>query len=129
TPWRRGVAASRRTFPSRNGYRSAAPVSDGKRARGNLYAPREIRTPDLLIRSQTLYPTELWARSEERLVLTGLSSVNTNLPGRRGLQSPADGAGPVATARRCAPPAARAGRHRLRGRRPTRRTTRQDETE
>src|SRR6266404_740138 len=26
-------------------------------------APRVIRTPDLLIRSQTLYPTELWARS------------------------------------------------------------------
>src|SRR6266699_2275813 len=25
-------------------------------------APRVIRTPDLLIRSQTLYPTELWAR-------------------------------------------------------------------
>jgi hypothetical protein len=24
-------------------------------------APREIRTPDLLIRSQSLYPTELWA--------------------------------------------------------------------
>ena len=27
-----------------------------------LGAPRGIRTPDLLIRSQTLYPTELWAR-------------------------------------------------------------------
>src|SRR5947209_17635097 len=26
-------------------------------------APRVIRTPDLLIRSQTLYPTELWARA------------------------------------------------------------------
>src|SRR5487761_1304820 len=25
-------------------------------------APREIRTPDLLVRSQTLYPTELGAR-------------------------------------------------------------------
>ena len=25
-------------------------------------APRVIRTPDLLVRSQTLYPTELWAR-------------------------------------------------------------------
>jgi hypothetical protein len=24
-------------------------------------APREIRTPDLLIRSQSLYPAELWA--------------------------------------------------------------------
>src|SRR5207247_6672767 len=28
-------------------------------------APRVIRTPDLLIRSQTLYPTELWARAAE----------------------------------------------------------------
>ena len=28
----------------------------------DLYgAPREIRTPDLLIRSQSLYPAELWA--------------------------------------------------------------------
>jgi hypothetical protein len=25
--------------------------------------PREIRTPDLLIRSQTLYPAELWAHN------------------------------------------------------------------
>ena|GEM_PF-3487461 len=25
-------------------------------------APREIRTPDLLVRSQTLYPAELWAQ-------------------------------------------------------------------
>src|SRR6059036_3734911 len=41
-------------------------------------APRVIRTPDLLIRSQTLYPTELWARGEERLVLAGVSRVNTN---------------------------------------------------
>src|SRR5438309_11776208 len=41
-------------------------------------APRVIRTPDLLIRSQTLYPTELWAREEERLVLAGVSAVNSN---------------------------------------------------
>jgi hypothetical protein len=27
-------------------------------------APREIRTPDLLIRSQSLYPAELWAHKE-----------------------------------------------------------------
>src|SRR5437762_863965 len=40
-------------------------------------APRVIRTPDLLIRSQTLYPTELWARREERLVLAGVSAVNS----------------------------------------------------
>ena len=40
-------------------------------------APRVIRTPDLLIRSQTLYPTELWARGEERLVLAGVSAVNS----------------------------------------------------
>ena len=31
-------------------------------AEGIPNAPRVIRTPDLLIRSQTLYPTELWAR-------------------------------------------------------------------
>ena len=34
-----------------------------KPARGNG-APREIRTPDLLVRSQTLYPTELGAHKE-----------------------------------------------------------------
>src|SRR5262245_47866676 len=34
-----------------------------------------------LIRSQTLYPTELWARSREGLVLAGISSVNTVVPG------------------------------------------------
>ena len=28
------------------------------------------------LRSQTLYPTELWARGEERLVLAGVSPVN-----------------------------------------------------
>ena len=28
----------------------------------NYGAPREIRTPDLLVRSQTLYPAELWAQ-------------------------------------------------------------------
>ena len=44
-------------------------------------APRLIRTADLLIRSQTLYPTELWARSREGLVLAGISSVNTVVPG------------------------------------------------
>jgi hypothetical protein len=27
-------------------------------------APREIRTPDLLIRSQSLYPAELWAHKQ-----------------------------------------------------------------
>src|SRR5439155_26572087 len=34
-----------------------------KESRRNRSAPRVIRTPDLLIRSQTLYPTELWARA------------------------------------------------------------------
>jgi hypothetical protein len=28
------------------------------------FAPREIRTPGLLVRSQTLYPAELWVRNE-----------------------------------------------------------------
>ena len=31
-------------------------------------APRGIRTPDLLVRSQTLYPTELEALFEDRSV-------------------------------------------------------------
>src|SRR5438445_11167955 len=47
----------------------------------NQSAPRVIRTPDLLIRSQTLYPTELWARDEERLVLADVSLVNSHPPG------------------------------------------------
>src|SRR5207253_10898240 len=54
-------------------------------------APRVIRTPDLLIRSQTLYPTELWARDEERLVLAAVSLVNSHPPGgpARGSEFPA----------------------------------------
>ena len=32
-------------------------------------APGEIRTPDLLVRSQTLYPTELRARKPTRILL------------------------------------------------------------
>jgi len=36
-------------------------------AEGTSSAPRVIRTPDLLIRSQTLYPTELWARATDHL--------------------------------------------------------------
>jgi hypothetical protein len=34
---------------------------------GNLGAPRTIRTFDLLVRSQTLYPAELWARRKSIL--------------------------------------------------------------
>ena len=30
-------------------------------------APREIRTPDQLVRSQLLYPAELWARRKESI--------------------------------------------------------------
>jgi hypothetical protein len=37
-------------------------------------APGEIRTPDLLVRSQTLYPTELRARN------AGLSPKETMIP-------------------------------------------------
>ena len=29
-------------------------------------APKEIRTPSLLIRSQVLYPVELWVRTQQR---------------------------------------------------------------
>ena len=32
-----------------------------------LGAPSKTRTCDLLVRSQTLYPTELWARTEPTL--------------------------------------------------------------
>jgi hypothetical protein len=35
----------------------------------------------LLVRSQTLYPTQLWARGRDGLVLAGISSVNTVVPG------------------------------------------------
>ena len=35
------------------------------RAQKRVGAPREIRTPDQLVRSQLLYPAELWARSVE----------------------------------------------------------------
>jgi hypothetical protein len=33
-------------------------------------APGEIRTPDLLVRSQALYPTELRAQSKNLKILT-----------------------------------------------------------
>ena len=48
-------------------------------------APGEIRTPDLLVRSQTLYPTELRAR--DFLSLGGAAPVKPGpvLPGRRGI--------------------------------------------
>jgi hypothetical protein len=29
-------------------------------------APRQIRTADLLVRSQTLYPAELWAHNDQK---------------------------------------------------------------
>src|SRR5215217_9344783 len=40
------------------GGRLASPFKPG----WQRYAPRGTRTPNLLIRSQTLYPIELWAR-------------------------------------------------------------------
>ena len=42
----------------------AAGIEDSNRlmSSGNFGAPREIRTPDPLVRSQVLYPAELWAR-------------------------------------------------------------------
>src|SRR5262245_10494920 len=44
-------------------------------------APRVIRTPDLLIRSQTLYPTELWARATRRRhPLDGARIIQTSRP-------------------------------------------------
>src|SRR5262245_42620862 len=42
-------------------------------------APRLIRTADLLIRSQTLYPTELWARrAKSRTYVIGPSCATTD---------------------------------------------------
>ena len=40
-------------------------------------APREIRTPDQLVRSQLLYPAELWAQGEEysQVIITGHRSI------------------------------------------------------
>src|SRR5207249_12240220 len=38
-------------------------VSDGGRRGVGRSAPRRTRTPSLLIRSQALYPVELWARN------------------------------------------------------------------
>src|SRR5260370_28684873 len=47
---------------------SAHPVSHPRVHRNELspYAPRRTRTPSLLIRSQALYPVELWARLVRR---------------------------------------------------------------
>ena len=40
-------------------------------------APREIRTPDQLVRSQLLYPAELWAQGAEyrQVIITGHRSI------------------------------------------------------
>ena len=43
----------------------AVQASENQQLRDLSSAPRLIRTADLLIRSQTLYPTELWARGAE----------------------------------------------------------------
>jgi hypothetical protein len=41
-----------------------APTADLRNCLGKLGAPSMIRTCDLLVRSQTLYPAELWARQK-----------------------------------------------------------------
>src|SRR5579875_3542138 len=43
-------------------------------------APGEARTPDLLIRSQSLYPTELRARSQVALLIIRMRKFNQRLP-------------------------------------------------
>ena len=45
-------------------HRALDPLLSRNRTAGSLsrYAPRRTRTPSLLIRSQALYPVELWAR-------------------------------------------------------------------
>ena len=47
-------------------------------------APGEIRTPDLLVRSQALYPTELRAQSKNLTPLTPKSVLNDRPLGRQG---------------------------------------------
>src|SRR5438094_10531299 len=75
-------------------------------------APRVIRTPDLLIRSQTLYPTELWARGEKRLVLARLSPVNRAPLHRLSPPRPSD-CPPSVRVRPPSPPSERGGRRRV----------------
>ncbi len=45
-------------------------------------APGEIRTPDLLVRSQALYPTELRAQIDDRSPLTDDREKQKQWPGR-----------------------------------------------
>ena len=64
-------------LPTSSGVLNALRVEPVKRKRGPLRgapfrftgAPGEIRTPDLLVRSQTLYPTELRARINRQILL------------------------------------------------------------
>jgi hypothetical protein len=67
---RLSTSRRRREFSSHPG--EASETKKGP-LRGTLFrftgAPGEIRTPDLLVRSQTLYPTELRARKPTRIVL------------------------------------------------------------
>src|SRR2546422_466352 len=56
-------------------------VSDGGRRGVGVSAPRRTRTPSLLIRSQALYPVELWARvggTRLELVASTMSTWRSN---------------------------------------------------
>jgi hypothetical protein len=47
---------------------------------GKVGAPGEIRTPDLLVRSQALYPTELRARTVKAHIYVGPRADGGELP-------------------------------------------------
>src|SRR2546428_5221891 len=54
---------------------------DVSTSRRLVYAPRRTRTPSLLIRSQALYPVELWARmggTRLELVTSTMSTWRSN---------------------------------------------------
>ena len=52
-----------------------APTADLRISSGKLGAPSMIRTCDLLVRSQTLYPAELWALQKIHLS-TGIRAIS-----------------------------------------------------
>jgi hypothetical protein len=70
------AAARLSNIPTTSGVPNVPPGMTVKREGAQLSwspfhftgAPGEIRTPDLLVRSQTLYPTELRARCPENLL-------------------------------------------------------------
>ena len=71
-----GSSQSRRTHQKKGAHRLVSPFLFG--------APGEIRTPDLLVRSQTLYPTELRAQKTVPTVILTIPAEQAS-PGQRKL--------------------------------------------